>query len=96
VKLTKSPGETTIYTVVFDDPAVEANRGNFVYSWALSKPVGDKCTAPLSVTGPGTASWNHSNCEHSPGEIIWVSVKFEDGRSVNVSGPAPGAGTLFP
>ncbi len=96
MKLTKSPGETTIYTVVFDDPAVEAKRGDFEYSWALSLPVNDDCSAALVVSGPGMASWNHSNCEHGPGERIFVSVRFEDGRSVSISGPAPGGGTLIP
>lgn len=96
MRLVKTGGETTVYTVAFDDPEVDAKRDSYTYSWALSLPLGDNCSNPLIVTGPGTASWNHSNCVHSPGEIIFMSVQFEDGRSVSISGPAPGAGTLLP
>ena len=95
VTLVKTGGEVTIYTVTFDDPAAEAKRADNIYSWVLSVPVDDDCTsATFVVTGPGTASWTHADCEHSPGEMIFISVTFAGGRSVSVSGPAPGAGTL--
>ncbi len=95
VTLVKTGGEVTSYTVVFDDPAVDAKRADNIYSWVLSVPVDDDCSSgTFVVTGPGTASWTHADCEHSPGETIFISVTFPDGRSVSISGPATGAGTI--
>ena len=97
VKLTISPGEVSIYTVVFDDAATEGRKAQFDYDWALAVPSGDDCTAAtFAETGQATASWDHSDCEHSPGEVIRVLIRFPDGVSISIFGPAIGVTELRP
>jgi hypothetical protein len=97
VKLTISGGELSVYTVVFDDAAFEARKAEFVYDWALAVPTGDDCTAAtFAITGPATASWDHTNCEHSPGELIRVLIRLDDGQAISIFGSALGPAELRP
>lgn len=97
VKLTVSPGEVSVYTVVFDDAATEARKAQFDYDWALAVPANDDCTiATFSASNAPSSTWDHSDCEHSPGEVIRVLIRFPDGVSISIIGPATGQAEIRP
>jgi len=97
VKLTVTPGELSTYTVVFDDSDTEGRKAQFEYDWALAVPADDECTAAtFSENGPATASWSHADCKHSPGEVIRVLIRFPDGVTISIFGPATGQPEIRP
>ena len=85
-----------MYTVVFDDAATEAIKAQFDYDWALALPINDDCTVGTFFNNQATATWDHSDCEHSPGEVIRVLIRFPDGVSISIFGPATGQAELRP
>jgi hypothetical protein len=89
---------TTYYEVHFLDPAREAQRDQYRYTWGLNLPVGDECSGETFFEGPQPwqARWVHPDCEHSPGEQAGVVVGRAGFGAVTLLGPALGPATVTP
>jgi hypothetical protein len=92
------PSGTTRYEVHFVNPALEAQRDQYRYTWGLNLPVGDLCSGETFFEGPQPwqARWVHPECEHSPGERAGVVVGRAGLRPVTLLGPALGPATATP